>query len=110
MEQFRNAYEKSHVPLVFKHVTNIRKYVRNYVRHETARAEVPYDCITEVWLDSMKDYENFIAKRDSDTEAGLVLRSNIADVFDKSVLRLFFCADETSSILAEDRPRPTAGG
>ncbi|MBE0480291.1 MAG: EthD domain-containing protein [Dehalococcoidia bacterium] len=55
-EEFLRHYEEVHVPLAMKHFP-FKKYVRNYVTGDA----VDFDCITEVWFETMEDCEKAAA-------------------------------------------------
>jgi uncharacterized protein (TIGR02118 family) len=55
-EEFARHYEEVHAPLAMKHFP-FKRYVRNYVIGDPD-ADVPgFDCITEVWFETMEDCE-----------------------------------------------------
>lgn len=105
MDQFKSSYEELHVPAILKYVTNIRKYVRNYVKNETAKTEVLYDCVTEVCLDSMADLEGFLKARDINPDSSAFLQAEIKAIFDWDSIRLF-CVDEVFSKISEGTHSP----
>ncbi len=53
-EEFAKHYEEVHVPLAMKHFP-FRKYVRNYVIKPPDAEGPDFDCITEVWFETMED-------------------------------------------------------
>ena len=53
-EEFARHYEEVHVPLALKHFP-FKRYVRNYVAGPDDAAEPGFDCITEVWFETMED-------------------------------------------------------
>ena len=55
LEEFCKHYEEVHVPLAMKHFP-FQKYARNYIASPGAE-ELGFDCITEVWFETMKDCE-----------------------------------------------------
>lgn len=68
LEEFERYYEERHVPLVLSVLPNISRYVRNYVRPDTAansRAapgpSLPCDVVTELWFDTEDDHRKFQA-------------------------------------------------
>ncbi|MBM3157300.1 MAG: EthD family reductase [Chloroflexi bacterium] len=54
LDEFARHYEEVHVPLAMKHFP-FKKYVRNYVSKPEEAEEPWFDCITEVWFETMKD-------------------------------------------------------
>ena len=53
-EEFARHYEEVHVPLAMKHFP-FRKYLRNYVIKQPEAEEPDFDCVTEVWFETMDD-------------------------------------------------------
>jgi len=53
-EEFSKHYEEVHVPLALRHFP-FKRYVRNYVITPPGVEEPDFDCITEVWFDTMED-------------------------------------------------------
>ena len=53
-EDFREHYEEVHKPLALKFFKNFRRYVRNYIIPAPGREEPEFDCITEIWYDSVE--------------------------------------------------------
>jgi uncharacterized protein (TIGR02118 family) len=53
-EEFARHYEEAHVPLALKHFP-FKRYVRNYVVGPDDAAEPDFDCVTEVWFETMED-------------------------------------------------------
>lgn len=69
-EQFREHYEKRHVPLALRLLPFFKTYTRNYVRHDLnylgndprlAKGGVEFDVVTEVLFASNDDYERMKA-------------------------------------------------
>ena len=59
-EQFREIYEKEHVPLVISLMPYFKGYSRKYIQREPGyelSKEVDYDVVTEVTFASKDDYE-----------------------------------------------------
>jgi uncharacterized protein (TIGR02118 family) len=52
-EEFAEHYEERHAPLAMKHFP-FKRYVRNYLP-EAQADELGFDCITEVWFETMED-------------------------------------------------------
>jgi uncharacterized protein (TIGR02118 family) len=60
-EQFRELYEKEHVPLVLRLLPYFKGYTRKYIQHEPGYqigSEVTYDVLTEVTFESKADYDH----------------------------------------------------
>ena len=55
LEEFSKHYEEVHVPLAMKHFP-FKRYARNYIASTDAE-QLGFDCITEVWFETMKDCE-----------------------------------------------------
>ena len=53
-EEFCQHYEEMHVPLAMKHFP-FKRYARNYVGNDAE--QLGFDCITEVWFETMEDCE-----------------------------------------------------
>ena len=49
VEEFKEFYETRHVPFIIGLVPGLVRYVRNY---PTGGANVPWDAMTEVWIDN----------------------------------------------------------
>ena len=70
-EQFRDEYERVHVPLALKYFPYFKDYRRNYVRrdliHRRAEGNVAmaldFDVITEITFASKSDYERMRVNR-----------------------------------------------
>jgi uncharacterized protein (TIGR02118 family) len=54
LEEFSKHYEEVHVPLAMKHFP-FKRYARNYVTG--GAEELGFDCVTEVWFETMEDCE-----------------------------------------------------
>ncbi len=69
-EQFREEYEKVHVPLGLKFLPYLKDYRRNYIRsdviHHRAEGDVAngldFDVITELTFESRADYDRMVAQ------------------------------------------------
>ena len=55
LEEFSKHYEEVHVPLAMKHFP-FKRYARNYIASPGAE-ELGFDCVTEVWFETMEDCE-----------------------------------------------------
>ena len=82
-EEFIRHYEEKHVPLAMKHFP-FKKYTRNYVISFPGLEEMDFDCITEVWFETMDDCQaaaEFSASKEykviSDDEEKFMDRNNI---------------------------------
>ena len=51
--EFIRHYEEAHAPLAQRHFP-FKRYVRNYVMEGQA-GELGFDCVTEVWFETMED-------------------------------------------------------
>ena len=68
-EEFREYYEKRHVPLILDSVPNARLYRRNYVQDHAQVAGLPgsqidalgFDCVTEIGFATRQEAEAHIA-------------------------------------------------
>ncbi len=54
LEEFARHYEGVHVSLAMKHFP-FKKYMRNYISKPEDAEEPWFDCITEVWFETMED-------------------------------------------------------
>jgi uncharacterized protein (TIGR02118 family) len=55
LEEFCKHYEEVHVPLAMKHFP-FKRYARNYIASPGSE-ELGFDCVTEVWFETMADCE-----------------------------------------------------
>jgi len=93
-EEFVKHYEEVHAPLALKHLPMIKRYKRNHVV-EVAGMEGPdFDCITELWFDTLEDAVKVIEFVQSD--AGQVIRDD-EDKFLESSKTVSFLVDEKVS-------------
>jgi uncharacterized protein (TIGR02118 family) len=93
-EDFRRHYEEVHAPLILKHSAGLKKYVRNHIIVPAGTEEPEFDCITELWYDSMEDYKASIAVWR--TEAGQVIRDDEDSFLDRSKLAFFIVEENVS--------------
>ena len=91
MEQFRDYYENSHVPLALKYSQSVARYVRRYIEPQPHAEsgtceELPYDVITELWFDDEATWRGTV-----DYLANNVMPDEIvtdeANLFDRSTMR-----------------------
>ncbi len=67
MAEFEDHYENVHVPLVLKLTPHICQYLRNYIYHDSALADLDSsssaicDVITEAWFETEEDFDRFKA-------------------------------------------------
>ncbi len=54
LEEFMEHYENTHVPLAMSHFP-FKRYVRNYITAPPGLEAFDFDCITEVWFETMED-------------------------------------------------------
>jgi uncharacterized protein (TIGR02118 family) len=94
-EEFHRHYEEVHAPLILRLLPNIRKYVRNHVIVPEGAEDPGYDCVTELWYDSMEDYRASIAVWG--TETGKPIRDDEDTFLDRSGLA-FFLVEEAVSV------------
>jgi uncharacterized protein (TIGR02118 family) len=86
-EKFYRHYEEVHTPLVVKYFPTIKRYVRNYIIAALGTEEPDFDCITEVWYDSM---EGFQALSDAyGSETGKAVREDERNFMDRNKMRVF---------------------
>jgi uncharacterized protein (TIGR02118 family) len=93
-EEFRQHYEEVHAPLARKHFPTFRKYVRNHVISAPGSKEPDFDCITEIWFDSMQDCQAIVDLWKS--EGGRIIRRDEENFMNRSKL-VSFLVDERVS-------------
>jgi len=93
-EDFRQHYEEVHAPLILKHSVGLKKYVRNHIIVPVGAEEPDFDCITELWYDSVGDYKASIAVWS--TKAGQVIRNDEDSFLDRSKLAFFLVEEKVS--------------
>jgi uncharacterized protein (TIGR02118 family) len=54
LEDFMEHYESVHAPLAMRHFP-LKKYSRNYITAPPGLEGFDFDCITEVWFETMED-------------------------------------------------------
>ena len=65
MEEFEEHYENVHIPLVLRIAPHICHYIRNYIYHDSALANLDSlpsascDVITEAWFETEEDFRKF---------------------------------------------------
>lgn len=94
LEEFTKHYEEVHVPLAMKHFP-FKKYVRNYVSKSDEAEEPWFDCITEVWFETMEDCQ--AAAEFSVSEDYKVIASDEEKFMDRSRIVAFIVDDITTS-------------
>jgi len=92
-DEFIRHYEDVYAPLIVKHAPSIKRYVRNYIVSRLDAEGMDFDCITEVWYDSMDGFNRFYEFWRS--EAGKVIRSE-EGFWDRDRLAIFFVEETTS--------------
>jgi uncharacterized protein (TIGR02118 family) len=105
MAEFEKYYENHHVPLVLSVTPYIRRYVRNYVNHDSALGNLDSlsssscDVITEAWFDSEEDFRKFNeAATKPETRKRIV--ADELKFLDRDALRMFLvkeCGGEVRS-------------
>ena len=65
-EDFVNYHKTKHAPL-FTSIPEVKQYVRKYIVTHAIEAEgfskPAYDAITELWFDSMEDFQKFFTSQ-----------------------------------------------
>ncbi len=56
LEEFRDYYEGTHMPLCLKYARGVARYFRRYIEHPVDEAngklnELDYDVVTEIWFE-----------------------------------------------------------
>lgn len=91
-EEFAKHYEEVHAPLALKHLPMIKRYVRNHVVDVAGMEGPGFDCLTELWFDTLEDAAKVIEFVQSD--AGQVIRDDEQKFLD---------SDETISFLVDEK-------
>lgn len=92
LEEFATHYEEIHVPLAMKHFP-FKKYVRNYVSKPEDSDEPWFDCITEVWFETMEDCQT--AAEFSASEYYKVISDDEEKFMDRSRIVAFIVEERT---------------
>jgi uncharacterized protein (TIGR02118 family) len=92
LEEFAMHYEEIHVPLAMKHFP-FKKYVRNYVSKAEDSDEPWFDCITEVWFETMEDCQS--AAEFSASESYKVISDDEEKFMDRSSIVAFIVEERT---------------
>ncbi len=92
-EEFSRHYEEVHVPLALKHFA-FKKYVRNYVIKSPDAEEPEFDCITEVWFETMEDCQ--AAAEFSVSEAYEVIAEDEERFMDRSRIVAFLVEENAT--------------
>jgi uncharacterized protein (TIGR02118 family) len=93
LEEFARHYEEAHVPLALKHFP-FKKYVRNYISKSDEAEEPWFDCITEVWFETMEDCQ--AAAEFTVSEAYKVIADDEERFMDRSKI-VAFIVDERAT-------------
>jgi len=93
-EEFVKHYEEVHAPLALKHLPMIKRYVRNHVVELPGMEGPDFDCVTELWLDSLEDAMKLFEFVQSDE--GRVIRDDEEKFLDRERI-VFFLVDEKVS-------------
>ncbi len=89
-EEFIKHYEEEHAPLAIKHFP-FKKYTRNYL---IGMDELDFDCITEVWFETMEDCQ--AAAEFSISEAYKVISDDEEKFMDRDKIVAFLVEENTS--------------
>ncbi len=92
-EEFSRHYEEVHVPLALRHFP-FKRYVRNYVISPPDAEEPGFDCITEVWFDTMEDCQ--AAAEFSISEAYQVISEDEEKFMDRSKIVAFLVEEKVT--------------
>jgi uncharacterized protein (TIGR02118 family) len=93
LEQFARHYEEAHAPLALKHFP-FKRYVRNYVSKSDDAEEPWFDCVTEVWFETMEDCQ--AAAEFTVSEAYKVIAEDEERFMDRSKI-VAFIVDEKAT-------------
>ncbi|MEE8470303.1 MAG: EthD domain-containing protein [Dehalococcoidia bacterium] len=92
-EEFAEHYEDVHVPLALRHFP-FKRYVRNYVIKPPDAEEPEFDCITEVWFETMEDCQ--AAAEFSVSEAYRVIAEDEEKFMDRSKIVAFLVEEKVT--------------
>jgi uncharacterized protein (TIGR02118 family) len=92
-EEFAYHYEEVHVPLALKHFP-FKRYVRNYIIKPPDSEEPAFDCITEVWFETMEDCQ--AAAEFSMSEAYKVIAEDEERFMDRSKIVAFLVEEKAT--------------
>jgi len=93
-EQFREYYEKRHIPLAEAHTPYLSGYKRNFIVGQFA-GEEQFDCITEFWFDVEGDYAEFRGKL-FPPEVTQMMAADEENFIDRSKSQLFLIEENAS--------------
>jgi EthD domain len=105
-EQFKDYYEKHHVPLAQAQCEKfVVAYRRNYVKQNLgyfaaegaagAPASQGYDCVTELWFKSRAELDSLLAHM-SKPEVQKLITQDEENFVDRGSIHLMFCEVEVS--------------
>jgi len=92
-EEFARHYEEVHAPLAMKHFP-FKRYVRNYVTGDPDADDRGFDCITEVWFETMEDCQ--AAAEFSMSEDYTVISEDEEKFMDRSRIVAFLVDEKVS--------------
>jgi uncharacterized protein (TIGR02118 family) len=92
-EDFARHYEQVHVPLAMQYFP-FKKYMRNYVIKSPDAGEPEFDCITEVWFETMEDCQ--AAAEFSVSEAYSVIAEDEERFMDRSRIVAFLVEENAT--------------
>jgi len=95
-EEFIKHYEEQHVPLAMQHFP-FKKYTRNYVVSFPGTEEMNFDCVTEVWFETMEDCQ--AAAEFSASEAYTVISDDEERFMDRNKIVAFLVGENTTERL-----------
>lgn len=100
-EDFRAYYEGTHAPLGLSIMPLARHYRRHYLDSRGSKAspvvDDAFDVVTEVWFDSLADYER--TKRKIAPEDKARLQADEFNLFDREATRYYGVAEESESAI-----------
>ena len=105
MEDFIDYYETRHAPLGISKVTNLRRYVRHYLRpfgdatYPAGDEGSPYDVLTELWFDDEAEFHRAMATL-SDPQVAAIIGADEENLFERSSIRFMLMEDRETSIPA----------
>ena len=93
LAEFARHYEEVHVPLAMKHFP-FKKHMRNYISKPEDAEEPWFDCITEVWFETMADCQ--AAAEFSVSEAYKVIAEDEEKFMDRSRIVAFIVEERAT--------------
>lgn len=101
LADFRDHYERTHVPLILRLSTGIVGYCRNYTVTFEGMPEPPFDSFTEIWYRDLDAFRKTIAFWG--TAGGKVIRDDEDSFLDRSRIVAFLADERISDLVGRGR-------